>query len=143
MDSANSLKRLNHLISEIDGVYHESSLKLGISDSVSRILYTICNVGDRCLLVEICRQTGLSKQTINSALRKLESEGIVYLEAVDGKAKEVCLTETGRQFASCTAMRIIKIENDIFDSWSEGDVQQYLELTERFLLCLREKVNSL
>lgn len=141
--SSVSLRRLNQLLCEIDAEYHEYSLKLGISDSVSRILYAICNVGDSCLLSEINRQTGLSKQTVNSALRRLEADGIVYLKAVDGKAKNVCLTEHGKEFAAATAMRIISIENEIFNSWAKQDVETYIKLAERFLFSLKEKFAEL
>ena len=47
----------------------------------------IKTVGDSFLLSDICRNTGLHKQTVNSAIRKLESESIIYLEVVDGKAR--------------------------------------------------------
>ncbi len=67
------MKRFNYLLGEMDAVYHEISLKLGMSDSAMIILYTICDIGDCCLLTEICRLSGLSKQTVNSALRKLEA----------------------------------------------------------------------
>ena len=143
MEQGKTLKRMNHLISEINAGYHDASLRLGISDSVCQILYTICNVGDRCLLSEICAQTGLSKQTINSALRKLEAEGAVYLEAVDGKAKIVCLTETGMALARRTALRLIAVENEILASWPEKALQAYLAGMERFLEDLRKKIPEL
>ena len=142
-NSSSSLKRYNHLIGEIDAAYHEASLRLGISDSVSMILYTICNVGNSCLLSDIRKQTGLSKQTVNSAIRNLEANGIVVLEPVGRKTKKVCLTEKGEIFAEKTALRLIRIENSIFASWPKDDVQKYLELTERFLLCLKERVKTL
>lgn len=63
------------------------------------ILYTICDNGESCLLQEISRRSGVSKQTINSAIRKLEKEGIVYLESVGAKNKNVCLTDEGKQLA--------------------------------------------
>ena len=142
-NSSNEMKRFNLLHGEIEATYHDSSLKLGISDSVSKILYAICSVGDSFLLNDICRNTGLSKQTVNSAIRKLESEGNIYLQAVDGKSKRVCLTEKGKRFAERTAARLIEIENSVFESWAEDDVQKYLELTERFLTALKEKVEQL
>lgn len=142
-NSSKEMKRYNHLHGEIEATYHDSSLKFGISDSVSKILYTICSCGDSFLLNDICRNTGLSKQTVNSAIRNLERSGNVYLEAVDGKSKRICLTEKGKRLAANTAFRLIEIENDIFDSWSEDDVQKYLELTERFLISLKEKVGQL
>ncbi len=140
--SLSSLKRYNHLVGEIDAVYHEASLKLGMSDSVSKILYTICNVGSSCLLHDICKQTGLSKQTVHSAIRNLEAKEMVTLELVGGKSKKVCLTEKGEIFAQKTARRLIDMENSILSSWPKEDVQTYLELTERFLVDLKECVDK-
>ena len=137
------MKRYNYLLGELNAVYHEMSLKLGLSDSAMIVLYTICDSGSSCPLRDICLRSGLSKQTVNSALRKLEAEGVVYLEPVSARSKSVCLTEAGQALAAETAGRIIRIENDIFDSWPQADVEQYLELTERFLLALREKAEQL
>ncbi|MDE5964097.1 MAG: MarR family transcriptional regulator, partial [Eubacterium sp.] len=97
------MKRFNHLISETEALYHEISLKLGLSDSALSILYTICNNGVSCPLNEICNISGISKQTINSSLRKLEADDIVYLEQISGKSKNVCLTEKGKSLAENTA----------------------------------------
>ena len=62
---------------------------------------------------DISRLAGISKQTFNSALRKLENEGIVYLENFSGRKKKVCLTDKGKTLAKDTVLRIIAIENDI------------------------------
>lgn len=133
------LRRYNYLYNEIDAVYHELSLKLGLSDSSMLILYTICDYGDSCLLQDIYGNSGISKQTVNSALRKLEAEGIIYLEAAGPKNKKVCLTEQGRHLADRTAAKIIEIENHIFSSWEKEDVDKYLALTERYLNDLKER----
>ncbi len=143
VESSKNLKRYNHLIGELDAAYHEASLKLGLSDSISKILYTICNCGTSCPLNEISRQTGLSRQTVNSAIRNLESEEIIYLKNVNGKAKEVYLTEKGLSAARNTAMKIIAMENDILASWTKEEVQNYLNMTERFLADLKERVKLL
>ena len=137
--SSKTIRRYNYLSGEIEAAYHELSLKLGVSDSAMRILYAICDSGDRCMLRDICRRSGVSKQTVNSAIRKLEQEGIVYLEPAGGKNKTVCLTETGRRLAQNTAVRVLELENEIFASWSEEETDRYLALTERYLAALREK----
>lgn len=137
------MHRYNHLVSELDAVYHEISLKLGLSDSAMIILYTLCDNGGSCLLQKICRCSGLSKQTVNSALRKLESEGALYLEPAGSKSKNVCLTQAGRLLAERTALRLIRAENELVAAWPQEDVQRYLELTERFLQDLREKAKEL
>lgn len=141
--SSNAMKRFNHLLGEIEAVYHDIALKFGQSDSAMSILYTVCDYGDSCPLQEICRRSGISKQTINSALRKLESEGIVYLEAAGAREKNVCLTQKGRNLAETTAIRVIEAENGILASWPKEDVEKYLELTERFLAGIKEKAEEM
>lgn len=141
--TSKDLKHFNHLITEMDAAYHEISLKLGLSDSAMSILYTICNYGESCLLQDICRQSGLSKQTINSALRKLETENILYLEMAGAKSKRVTLTDAGKALAQRTALQVINTENEIFASWSREDVEKYLELTEDYLTALKEKAKQL
>ena len=141
--SSRDMKRFNHLLGEIEAVYHEMALKFGQSDSVMNIIYTICDYGESCPLQEICRRSGISKQTINSALRKLEREGIVYSEQAGVKGKNVCLTEKGKELVGDTAVRVIEAENGILASWPEEDVKRYLELTERFLVGIKEKAKEI
>ena len=137
------MKRFNHLLGELDAVYHEMTLKLGLSDSVMRILYTIYDSGGSCLLQEICLRSGISKQTINSAIRKLEGEGTLYLEPAGPKTKNVRLTEKGTLLAEQTAGRILHAEDDVLSSWPKEDVEKYLALTENFLHALAEKSTDL
>lgn len=135
------MKRFNLLVSEIDVAYHEAALKLGLSDSAMLILYTVCWCGGDCLLSDIT--SGASKQTVNSALRKLEADDIVYLKAFEGRKKKVCLTEKGRQFVQNTVFRLIDIENEIFGCWPEEDKNVYIELTQRYLSSFKEKIKEL
>ena len=137
------MRRFNYLLGEIDATYHEMFLKLGLSDSAMKVMYAICDAGEECLLQEICFYTGLSKQTVNSAIRKLEEEGILYLELVNAKSKKVFLTEKGKELAEKTAYRILQAENEIFAAWEKKDVEAYLELTEKYLLCLKEKAKEI
>lgn len=137
------LKRYNYLFGETGMAYHEIYLKLGLSDSAILILYAILEKGDCCLLKDIRHNTGLSKQTINSAIRKLERDGVVWLEMAGAKNKMAHLTESGRCVAEQTAGRVIQAENDIFASWEPADVKKYLELTESFMLALKEKAKTI
>ena len=137
------MKRYNHLNTEIEGVYHEAAWRLGLSDSAMFILYTICEHDGSCLLGDITRLSGISKQTINSALRKLENDGIVFLEPAGKKKKKVCLTEKGKRTVKDTVCRLIEIENNIFSSWKAQERELYLELTQRYLTALKEGIHEL
>ena len=133
------LKRCNYLFGETSAVYHEMYVSLGLSDSAAMILYAILEHGGSCPLKDVCRFTGLSKQTVTSALRKLEAEGSIYLQMSGSKNKTVCFTESGQALAERTAGRVIEAENQIFASWTKEDVETYLNLMEVFLKALKEK----
>ena len=135
--------RFNHLTTEIDAAYHEASLKLGLSDSAMHILYTLCGNGGSCGLSNICSLSGIRKQTINSALRKLQDEKLVYMQALDGKKKSVHLTDSGKLLAERTVSRIIEIENEIYSSWTKEERDIYIELTQRYLDEFKEKTTEL
>lgn len=138
------MRHLNCLIGETESVYHEAAVKLGVSDSTMQILYTICITGkDYCQLSEIGRLTGSSRQTIHSSVRKLEQEGVVYLKAKNGRDKFVYLTEYGKKIVEKTAMRVIEIENNIFSAWTAQDRQEYLRLTQKYLVDLKKRVAKL
>lgn len=136
-------RRINCLNSEIDAAYHAAALKLGLSDSEMRILYTLCLNGAPCPLSEIVSRSGISKQTINSALRKLENAGAVYLETAGGRKKQVCLTGPGRELTQRTALRLLRIEDEIFASWSQEELERYIALTEKYLASFQEKIREL
>ncbi len=135
------MKHFNLLLSEINAAYHDAALRLGLSDSAMLILYTICWCDGECLLSDIT--SGASKQTINSALRKLEADNIVCLEAFEGRKKKVRLTEEGNQFVKDTVFRLIEVENAIFNIWSDEEKNTYIELTRRYLTDFRERIKEL
>lgn len=137
------MKRCNHLLSETDSVYHEMSKALGFCDSEMQVLYTVYGNGGTVPLREITACSGVSKQTLNSALRKLEKQGTVRLVASDGKCKTVCLTTDGTALCDGTVSRIIDAENEVFASWDKRDVESYIELTERFLNDIKQKAKEI
>ena len=81
-----------HISGEIDSLYHEAALKFGVSDSVLNTLYVLCEKGNQCLQSDVFRLTGMSRQTINTAIRKLEKAEMVYLEQGTGRNTIVYLT---------------------------------------------------
>lgn len=143
MAERSMMKQFDHLLNEIGASYHEAALKFGLSDSALLILYTICHNGDSCLLSDITHTSGASKQTIHSALHKLEADEIVYLETLGQRKKIVSLTEKGKDFASHTVQKVLDIENEIFGSWSDEERILYIELTQRYLTSMKTKVKEL
>lgn len=64
-DFSKELRRFNYLLSETESAYHEAASRLGLPESSMMVLYAVCHAGTSCPLRDICRNAGVSKQTIN------------------------------------------------------------------------------
>lgn len=131
------------LAGEINALYHEAAVKMGISDSVQNILYVLCEKGGKCQQSEISKLTGISRKTINSAIRKLEKEELVYLEQGKGRNTILCLTEKGEKFSSEKKGSLHEIENKIWNEWTVEEQQQYLTLTKKYRDGLKKYMETL
>ena len=139
----NEIHRINYLTSEMEALYHQASLKLGITDSVSIVLYTIYDEGDMCLLSDVYKKSGISKQTVNSAIRSLEADNILYLEQHTGRAKKIILTDKGKDYVQKTVARLYEAEVRAFDTWPEEEINNYIRLMEKYADCIRQQIDKL
>lgn len=137
------IHRINYLSSEMEALYHQSSLKFGISDSVSIILYTIYDNGGCCLLSDIYKKSGISKQTVNSAIRRLEKDGIICLKQHTGRSKKAILTEKGKDYAEHTVAKLFEAEAKAFETWTTEEINTHISLMEKYLECFREQIERL
>ena len=80
MGQGPGIREFNRLYKELDDLYHNLALRQGLSDSASIILYALYLLGDGCLQRDICDLSYISKQTINSSIRRLEQDGYLYLQ---------------------------------------------------------------
>ncbi len=137
------MERWNYLLSEINEVYHNANVKLGVSDGAMDVLYTLGTLGDRCPLSDVTRLCGSSRKTIHSAVKKLEKEGFLRLEAKNRREKLLCLTEAGEVLMEKTARKMIAVENDILNEWGQEEREEYLRLLQKYLNDLKCRVNKI
>lgn len=136
-------RQFMHLTGEIQGAYHDVAVKMGLSDSIMRILYTVCVMEGKCYLSEIGRLAGLSKQTINSAIRALEEKEWIALEDGRGRNRYVCLTDTGKAACRQRVFPLIALENRIWIHWPENERQELFRLTEKYLVSFQQLTENL
>lgn len=137
------IHRINYLNAELEALYHHASLKLGLTDSASIVLYTIHDNGEDCLLSDIYKQSGISKQTVNSAIRNLERKHIIYLEQHSGRAKKVVLTDAGKEYVQKTVARLFDAEAAAFASWTEDEINAHIGYMEKYINSFREQIEKL
>ncbi|SFL07475.1 DNA-binding transcriptional regulator, MarR family [Lachnospiraceae bacterium KH1T2] len=136
-----TMQQYNAIYSETTNEYHELNRRLGLSDTESIILYAV-SLDENVSQKAICGLSGLSKQTINSAVKKMIREGI--LESLSGRKNEKLVpTVKGNKIIEEKVNVIVDIENRILQSWTEEEKEIFLELNKRFLNSLKEECDKL
>lgn len=138
-----SQQEFNRLYKEMDDLYHEAALSLGLSDSALMILYAVCELGEGCLQKDICAYSFLTKQTVHSAVRKLEQEGILRSESGKGREVHLFLTEQGRALAEKTVMPLSEAEYRALDALTAQEQAELIRLTQQYMAALRAQLQRL
>lgn len=133
------VQEYNRMYKELDDLYHEIALGIGMSDGEFSALYAISSLGDGCLQRDICREVYVSKQTINSAVRKLEKNGILYLEEKRGRDKKIFLTEEGKDLVAAKIIPVVEMENAVFAEMEPDERTELLRLSQKYIEYFREK----
>lgn len=79
-------------------LYHAAARRTGIADSVLLVLYDLTEE-DGLTQKQLCLGNGLSKQTVNSAVKRMAEEGYLRIENC-GRTSRLWLTDYGRAFAA-------------------------------------------
>ena len=123
------LSEYNHVYKENTAIYRDLSIRLGLNESTFWILYTLRIEEPPVTQSDMCAILAYPKQTVNSALKKLEQEGLLTLFGERGRGgKPIRLTEAGIKLAEQTVDLVIEGELD----FSAEEQAQLLTLTRRY-----------
>ena len=142
---AAQLAAFNQLYKEMDEIYHVYAKEQGISDTVFWILYSLYENNSSYIQKELCSEWHYPPQTVNSALKSLEKQGIISLEAVPGnkKNKLVSLTEHGLTLTQRVTARLTDAERNAILSMTADERRTLLSLTEKYTEFLRRHVRRI
>lgn len=142
---AAQLAAFNQLYKEMDEIYHVYAKEQGISDTVFWILYSLYENNSSYIQKELCSEWHYPPQTVNSALKSLEKQGIISLEAVPGnkKNKRVSLTEHGLTLTQRVVARLTDAERNAILSMTADERRTLLSLTEKYTEFLRRHVRRI
>ena len=125
------LSEYNHVYKENTAIYRDLSIRLGLNESTFWILYTLRIEEPPVTQSDMCAILAYPKQTVNSALKKLEQEGLLTLFGERG-GKPICLTEAGVKLAEQTVDLVIESEQKALLDFSVEEQAQLLTLTRRY-----------
>ena len=132
------LKTDNRIYREVDGMYHELCVKMGLSDSAFLILYSIVEMEGNCSQREIADRCCISRKTINSSVKNLEKEGFVTLESGAGRDKQIVLTKRGEQFVQEKIFPIMEVEDNAFLEMEPDERRELLRLNAKYAEAFRK-----
>lgn len=136
------LNEINNLAGNMDRIYHEASLKIGLSDSELDMFYVISIFGNGCNQSVLYKESGLRRSTVNTSIRRLEKQGILYLAAGEGRNTRVYLTDKGMEYLH-KVEKFMDFEKEIYSSWTEEKRTLFLNLTRRYVEELDKKLEEL
>lgn len=139
--SKNNFWEYNIIFRENDDIYRCAAKTLGIPDCSLWILYTLRTEQEAITQKEICEAFYYPKQTVNSALKKLENEGYIALtEMKDRRSKKITLTESGKKLAARTADKLIEAELAAMSELTDEEQKRFIELFRKYTGLLKKNM---
>lgn len=144
--TADQLEKLNLIYKEMDEIYHAYAKERHISDTNLWLLYFLYeNDSTPHTQKEMCSLWHYPPQTINSALKNLEKQGIITFKPVPGnkKNKLVILTEKGYELTQKNIACLADAEQAAFLNMKEEEQHALLTLSEKYVELLRKEVSRI
>lgn len=137
--AAESFHEFNGIYKETSDIYRRKAFDYGLSESAFWILYSVRESVGKVTQSRICFESCLPKQTVNSALKKLEADGIILLIPENGgRSKAIELTEKGVKLAETTVDNVINAEKSAMSMLSDDEQRQLIGLTRRYFSLMNE-----
>lgn len=135
----------NQRYKELDDLYCNYAKANGLSDTVFWIIYSVWDSAEPYAQKEICDTWSYSKQTVNSALKNLEKQGLVTLEPVptNRKNKQIILTEEGKALAKRILIPLLEAERNSFASLTDTERDELLRLLQKHIVAIRAEMNKI
>lgn len=138
------LSDYNEIIKQNEDIYREAAKRIGRSECSLWILYLLRTGYTAPVQREICAHLHEPKQSVNSALKKLEADG--YIELIPGddrRSKQILLTQKGEALCEQTVDRIVWAEKKAFESLSDREQETFLSLFHRLTDSLKEHMEEI
>jgi DNA-binding MarR family transcriptional regulator len=144
MTADQRLLEYNAIIKETDELYRDVAKKLGLPDCSFWILYALRQEGGGLTQSEICDSFYQPKQTVNSALKKMEGDGYIILRSLnDRRSKQIHLTERGAALAQKTVDPVIHAEKQALTGLTEAEQNAFIGLFRKYTDLLKTNLQSL
>lgn len=134
----------NNIIKENDKIYRDLTKQLGLPVCAFWILYVLREAMKTLTQSEICEMLHEPKQTVNSALKKLNLDGYITLSSGnDRRSKCISLTEKGLRFAAETVDLVMTAEQNALSEFTEAELDTFISLFDKYTQTLKQKTKNI
>lgn len=136
---------LEHLYKAADRLYVDFARSCGISNCAYWMLYELERAGGEASLRALNVDWGYSKQTMSSALKTMESRGLIELSFEEGsrKSKRASLTGMGRAFVDKNIVPAMRAEERAFFSLDQEERETLMALARRYAEALTREFENM
>ena len=129
MEQSARLYALNETWKENADIYRRMAKQMNMTDTVMWALYTLRIEPGEITQSRMCEFLHEPKQTVNSALKKMEADGLITLQSgANRRTKTIRLTDVGLALAQKTSDRVMETEQKALAQFSEEEVNQLFSL---------------
>lgn len=123
---------LNEAWKENANIYRQMAKQMNLTDMAMWALYTLRVEPGEMTQSRMSEFLHEPKQTINSALKKMEADGLITLQSGSNRrTKTIQLTAAGEALARETADRVAETEQQALAQFSEEEADQLFSLLRR------------
>ena len=138
------LAEINRIYKESNEIYRTAAKTLGLSDCAFWVLYFLRTAETKLTQSALCTHLYEPKQTVHSALKKLEGEGyICFQQGSDRRSKYVSLTERGKLLAENTVDQVIRAELAALCEMKDEDKKVFVSLFVKYTENVKQSMKSL
>lgn len=139
------LTEFNKMHKKMNVLYHDYAKKIGLSDAAFWLIYSLYENSGPCTQRDLSEAWFYAPQTINSALKALERDGIIRLELAQGnrKNKRILLTEAGKRLVKEKIEPLVLAEEQSFLRLCKEDREKLLEISSEHVKMLAEEINKI
>lgn len=149
IDGRNDFRRISREVNNIYKknceVYYKLASHFGMTETMFDILYFVRENDGGYTQAQLCESLHLRKQTVNSALKKLEKDGVICLSQDSGnkKSKTIHFTEKGKELAQSTVDPIFELEQRAFKRLTSQERENVLYYGHRHIDILEDEMKKL
>ena len=133
------LYEYNNVLKSIDDCYRNIAKRYGFSEAAFWTLYTLRMEPGNITQSDVCTVLCQPKQTVNSALKKLESEGYITLTPTGAHTKNISLTKSGTKLCEQTVDKVIEAECAALGNMTDEETENMTALMKLYSILLKSQ----